>query len=92
MALNAVVQLNQTILEPFNGVQIQGYVTVTPRYQWNAIPNKHRGHTDYELVDRLLVEKGGDELAAAHQPDILAWLLSKTAHECADRTVHELHA
>ncbi len=92
MVLNAVMQLNQTILEAFNGVQIQGHVTVTPRYQWNAIPNEHWGHTDDELVDRPLVKKGGDELAAAHQPDILARLLSKTAHEWADCTVHELHA
>jgi hypothetical protein len=34
------MQLNQTILEAFNGVQLQGHMTVTPRYQWNAIPNK----------------------------------------------------
>jgi hypothetical protein len=92
MVLNAVMQLNQTILEAFNGVQFQGYVTVTPGYQWNAIPNKHWSHTDDELVDRLLIQKGGDKLAAAHQPDILAWLLSKTVYERADGTVHELHA
>src|SRR5262245_13386132 len=92
MVQNAVMQLNQTILEAFNGVQLQGYVTVTPRYQWNAISNKHWGHTDDELVDGVLVKKGGDELAAAHQPDILARMLSKTAYEWADCTVHELHA
>ena len=37
------------------------------------------------------VMKGGDDLAAAHQPDILASLLSKMAHEWAD-CVHKLHA
>jgi hypothetical protein len=31
MLLNAIMQLNQTILEAFNGVQIQGHVTVTPQ-------------------------------------------------------------
>ena len=66
-------------------------MTVTPRNQWNAIPNKHRGHTDDKLIDRPLVKKGGDELTSAHQPDIFARLLSKTAHEWADCTVHELH-
>src|SRR6266849_2018945 len=91
MVLNAVMQLNHTILEAFDGLQIQGHVAETSRYQWNAIPNEHWGHTDDELVDRLLVKKGSDELAAAHQPDILARLLSKTAHEWADCTVHELH-
>ena len=40
----------------------------------------------------LLVEKGGDDLAAAHQPDVLAGLLAKTAHEWADDIVDELHA
>src|SRR5262249_26558648 len=92
MALNAVMQLNQTILEAFNGVQLQGYVTVTPGYQWNPVSNKHWGYTDDELVDRVLVKKGGDELAAAHQPDILAGMLSKTAYEWAYCTLHELHA
>src|SRR5258708_728293 len=91
MVLNAVMQLNQTILEAFNRVQLQGHVTVTPRDQWNAIPNEHRGHADDELVDRAIVKKGGDELASAHQPDVLARLLSKTAYERADRTAHELH-
>ena len=92
VVLNAVMQLNQTIFEAFNEVQIQGHVTVTPRYQWNAVPNEHRGHTDDELVDRLRVKKRGDDLATAHQPDILARVLSKTAYEWADCTVHELHA
>ena len=92
MVLNAVTQLNHTIIEAFDGLQIQRHVALTSRYQWNAIPNEHRDHGDDELVDRVLVEKGGNELAAAHQPDVLARLLSKTAHEWADRTVHELHA
>src|SRR6266513_1405078 len=89
MVLNAVLQLNHTILEAFNGVQIQGHVAVTSRYQWNAISNKNWDHADDELVDRVLVKKGGDELAAAHQPDILARVLAKTAHEWADCTIHE---
>ena len=57
MLLNAVMQLNYPIVEAFTGLQIQWHVTVTPRYQWNAIANKHRDDTDDELVDRLRVEK-----------------------------------
>src|SRR4029450_2327303 len=87
-----VMQLNQPILEALGGVQLQGYVTVTPRYQGNAVAYEYRHHTDNELVDRLLVEKGGDEITATHQPDVLAWLLAETAHEGADGAVHELHA
>lgn len=81
VGLNAITELNQTILETFNRVQVQGRVTVTPHDQWNSIPNKHRGNTDDEFVDRLLVKKRRYQLAAAHQPDILARLRSKTAHE-----------
>src|SRR5690242_19432401 len=75
MALNAVMQLNQTILEALGRAQIQRHMAVTRRNQWNAVPDEYRDHTDHELIDRLLVEKGGDELAAPHQPDVLARLL-----------------
>src|SRR5438034_1925051 len=89
---NAVVQLNHTILEAIDGVQLQGHVTMTPRYQGDAVPNENRDHTDDELVDCLHVKKRGDDIATAHQPDILARLRSKAAHEWADGIIHELHA
>src|SRR6267143_2102756 len=79
LPLYAVMELHQPIFEPFDGVQVQRYVAVTPRDEWNAVPNEHRDDTDDELVDRPLVEKGRDELTAAHQPDVLAGLLSKAA-------------
>jgi hypothetical protein len=41
-------------------------VAVTPRYERNAIPDEDRDHADDELVDRLFVKKGGDELASAN--------------------------
>src|SRR5580765_5382681 len=92
LVLHAVVQLDEPIFEAFTGAQLQVHVTVTPRYQWDALPDEHRDHADDELVDRPRVEKGGDDLAATHQPDILAGLLSKTAHVWADGLVHELDA
>src|SRR6266699_4139453 len=66
LPLNAVMQLNHTILEALNGVQLQGHVTVTPRDQWDAVPNENGDHTDDELVDRLRVKKRGDDLATPH--------------------------
>ena len=68
------MQLNHTILEAFDGLQIQRHVAGTSRYQWNAIPNEHRGHTDDELVDRLLVKKAGDEVVGQFG----SWLVSFT--------------
>jgi hypothetical protein len=50
-----------------------------------------RGHTDDELVDPLRVEKRGDDLATADQPNILARLLSRTAQEGGNFIVHELY-
>lgn len=32
MVLNAVMQLDQAIIEAFAGLQLKGHVTVTPRY------------------------------------------------------------
>src|SRR5215510_3823066 len=87
-----VVQLNHTVFEALDGPQLQWVITVTASYEWNTVSNKDWDYTDDELVDCLLVEKASDELAAAHQPDILARLFSKTAYEWADRTAHELHA
>lgn len=86
------MQLNQTIDEAFTGAQLQLHVTMTPGYQWNSVPNEYRNDTDYELVNGVFIEKGGDELSAAHQPDILARLLSKMAYEWTDCAIHELHA
>jgi hypothetical protein len=86
------MQLHQTILKALGGLQFQRHVSVPPRYQGNAITYEHWNHTDHELVDRLLVEEGGDEITAAHQPEVLPGLLSETAHEWADGAVHELHA
>src|SRR4051812_11809942 len=91
-ARDVVTELNHTVLEALDGMQIQWHVAVTSRDQRNTVPNEHRDHTDHELVDRALVEKGADETTAAHQPHILAGLLSKTAHERTDRLAHELDA
>src|SRR5947207_11218354 len=85
------MQLNDTVLEAIHGGQLQGYVTMTPRDQRDAVPNEHGDHTDGELVDRLRVEKRGDDLATAHQPDVLAGLFSQMAHQWADGIIHELH-
>src|SRR5436190_18609906 len=81
VALQPVVQLNKTIIEALNRVQLQWHVTVTSCYQRNPISNEHGDYTHDEFVDRSIVEKGGDEITAPHQPDVLARLLSKTPHE-----------
>src|SRR3954465_425699 len=90
--LNSVMQLNQTVVEALDGLQIERHMLVATRDQRNAVADEHRHDADHELVDRPLVEKGGDEIAAAHQPDVLAWLRAKLAHIGADWIADELDA
>src|SRR4051812_36450221 len=90
--LNSVMQLNQTALEALDGLQIERHMLVATRDQRNAIADEDRYYADHKLVDRPLVEKGGDEIAAAHQPDVLARRLAKLAHIRADWIPDELHA
>jgi hypothetical protein len=90
--LYAVVQLDHAILEALAGEQLQGRMAVTALDQWDALSNEDWDHTDNKLVDRLLVKKGGDDLPAAHQPDILAGLLSETVHEWTYGFVHEVYS
>src|SRR4051812_21771773 len=87
--LNAIVGLNQTVFEALYGAQLEEHLTMAPRDQGNAVSNEHRSHADHELVDDVLVKKGRDQVAAAHQPDVLAGLLALTTNERADRLAHE---
>src|SRR3982750_4392113 len=89
-AWNAIMQLNQTIVEALDGFQIERHMLVTTRNQRNAIADEDRHYADHELVDRPLVEKRGNEITAAHQPDVLAWLLAKLTHIGSDRIAYEL--
>src|SRR5262249_39063363 len=84
-----IVHLHQTIVERSTGYQVHWHVAVASRDQRNPIPDEHRDHTDDELVDRLRIEERGDELTAAHQPDVLAGLVAQPAGERTDRTAHE---
>src|SRR5215510_10328501 len=66
-------------------------MAVTSGDQRNTVSDEDRSHTDGEFIDRLRVQKRGDEVTASHQPDILARFLAQTAHERADRLAYELH-
>jgi hypothetical protein len=40
----------------------------------NAFPDERRHDGDDELVDRVLVKEGPDDLTSVHHPDVLAKL------------------
>src|SRR5256885_8014632 len=92
LAFETVVQLDETVLEALDTVKLHRYVTVASRDERNAVPDEDRHDADDELVDRLGVEKGGNDLAAAHQPDVLTGPFAKSPNECGDVAVHEFHA
>src|ERR687887_509636 len=58
----------------------------------NAFPDERRHDGDNELVNRVLVEEGPDDLTSAHHPDVLASLLAEAFGKDADRVRHELDA
>src|SRR6266566_8712139 len=47
-------------------------MTVPSRDERNTISDEYRNDANDELVDRLRIEKRGDDVTATHQPDILA--------------------
>src|SRR2546425_156245 len=54
------MQLNHTILEAINGVQIQGHVPPPPRYQWDAVPNE-----GVHAIETLWCRAGGQPFEIA---------------------------
>src|SRR5204863_6282837 len=73
-----VVQLDDAVVEALDGAQVEGHVALTPRDERDAVADEHGDYVDDELVDRARIQKGGDDVATAHQPDVLARLRSKT--------------
>jgi len=58
----------------------------------NAFPDERRHDADDELVDRVLVQEGPDDLTSAHHPDVLARLLVEAFGKGPDRLGDELDA
>jgi len=52
-------------------------------------PMEDRDDVDAELVDFALVQKGGDDFAAAHHPDMFAGLGAQALGKCFDGLVYE---
>src|SRR5437660_2170478 len=62
------------------------------RYQRYALADEGRDDADDELIDRHFIEKGGDELAATHHPNILSGFSAHLFRECTNRLRYETHA
>ena len=62
------------------------------RYQRYALADEGRDDADDELIDRHFIEKGGDELAATHHPNILSGFSAHLFRECTNRLRYETDA
>ena len=51
----------------------------------NAFADERRHDGDDELVNRVLVKEGSDDLTSAHHPDVLASLLAEALGKGPDR-------
>ena len=60
------------------------------RNEGNTFPDERRYDGDDELVNRVLVKEGPDDLTSTHHPDILASLLADALGKDPDRLRHEL--
>jgi len=57
----------------------------------NAFPDERRHYRDNELVNRVLVKEGPDDLTSTHHPDVLARLLADSLDKGPDRPRDELN-
>src|SRR5262249_25403445 len=87
-----VVELYHSIRKGLRGEQAQRHFTMPRRDEGNTFPDKRRHDANDELINRVLVKKGTDDFASAHQPDIFAGLLAQAFGKCTDRLLDELDA
>lgn len=57
-----------------------------------AFADEDRDHGDDHLIDGSRIQKSGDDLAAAHHPDVFAPFVTKASGEGADRFRDEFDA
>src|SRR5882762_4178984 len=91
-SLHFVVQLNDAIQKLLYTEQAKRYRAMPCGKQWNAFPAKDWHHGDNELVNRVLVQEGPDDVASSHQPDVLASFLAEVFGEGTDRIADEVDA
>jgi len=75
--------------EGFGGEEFEADGAVARLNQRDAFADEDGDDVDAELVDFACVQEGGDDLAAAHHPDIFARLGAKTLSEWFDGLVDE---
>ena len=89
MGLGAIVEVDDSVGEGFGGKELEPDGTMAGLNRRGAFADEDGDDVDAELVDFALVQKGGDDFAAAHHPDIFAGLGAQALGESLDRLAYE---
>src|SRR5713226_4638251 len=74
MRRDAVVEMDDAVGEGFGGEEFEADGAMAKLDEGDAFADEDGDDVDAELVDFALVQKGGDDFAAAHHPDMFAGL------------------
>src|SRR3984885_8339316 len=61
------------------------------RYEWNAFADEGRNDVDVEFVDLAVIEERGDQLSAAHHPDMFSRRRTQALGKGLHRLRYEFH-
>src|SRR2546430_9331785 len=88
--LHLVMQLNDAVRKLSYTEQAERHLTMPRCKERNAFPDEGWHDGDDELVNRVLVQEGPDDLASAHHPDVLASLRAAAFGEGTARLGDEM--
>src|SRR5215510_4942766 len=86
------MQLNDAVRKFLYTEQAERHLTMPRCKKGNAFPDEGWHDGDDELVNRVLVQEGPDDLASAHHPDVLASSRAEAFGKGTDRLGDEVDA
>src|SRR6266851_10220424 len=89
MRHGAVVEEDDAVGEGSCGEELEADGAMAGLDERDAFADEDGDEVDAELVDFALVQKGGDDFAAAHHPNVSAGLGAEALGEWFDRLVDE---
>src|SRR5262249_37436981 len=72
--------------------QAERHFTMPGCKKRNTFPDEGWHDRDDELINRILVQEGSDDLTSSHHPDVLASLLAQAFGKVSDRLGDEVDA
>jgi hypothetical protein len=86
------MQLNDAVRKLWYAEQAERHLAMPRCKEGNAFTDEGWHDGDDELVNRVLVQEGPDDLASAHHPDVLASLRAEAFGKGTDRRCDEVDA